>query len=309
MKYLNLSYASAASQQPLPSVSLDFIQSGIKELSFLQTSAIWYALTSNTIGSTSSKFVISGCAKTQTGAGPYTVTVGTGSIFYDGEVMKVNYTQFTVPSTLNYDVYVRPTTYNNPAIDPIQFSDYITRNVHDDKYLTVLIATASGTTPTAPSGSVALSAIQTYLSVPEQCNNAAFSGAFLAQSYGLTPNYQNISSVVTAGVGGWTYSTESLYIPQIAYEVNTGRVVMTGKMHCIDSSLSGGIMFTLPTTYRPVYTKHIPVSTMINGTYSFMNMKVNPNGQIYLMFSGTSQYATASATNWVDLSNISYVKW
>jgi hypothetical protein len=119
-------------EQPLTGPSLAFLQSG--------TSEIVAATIQSLIGdspSASTPYILYGCVKTDLGGGNFSFT--DGYIFYLGEVFKFpGITSIALPDTAVCNIV---TTYDTIA-DPLEFSDGISRNVHQHRTIELIDGTS-----------------------------------------------------------------------------------------------------------------------------------------------------------------------
>jgi hypothetical protein len=137
MKILNISNISSSNAMPIKSGTLQFLQDAHKEaLAGLVTNVIPNPL-ANTI------YILSGC-KNSTTAPIHTLSAGV--LFYNGEIFNFDGATFTLTGLQKAYARIETTQYLTNA-DPVQFTDGVSRNVHNVRKIVIENTTVSSGLP------------------------------------------------------------------------------------------------------------------------------------------------------------------
>lgn len=127
MKILNISDISSSTAMPIKSGTLQFLQDAHKEaIAGLVTNVIPTPL-ANTI------YILSGCKNTTT-APIHTLTAGV--LYYNGEIFNFDGATFTLTGLQKAYARIETTQYITNA-DPVQFTDGVSRNVHNIRKIVI----------------------------------------------------------------------------------------------------------------------------------------------------------------------------
>lgn len=137
MKILNISDISSSTAMPIKSGTLQFLQDAHKEaIAGLVTNVIPTPL-ANTI------YILSGCKNTTT-APIHTLTAGV--LYYNGEIFNFDGATFTLTGLQKAYARIETTQYITNA-DPVQFTDGVSRNVHNIRKIVIENTTTSSGLP------------------------------------------------------------------------------------------------------------------------------------------------------------------
>ena len=137
MKILNISDISSSNAMPIKSGTLQFLQDAHKEaLAGLVTNVIPTPV-ANTI------YILSGC-KNSTTAPIHTLSAGV--LFYNGEIFNFDGATFTLTGLQKAYARIETTQYLTNA-DPVQFTDGVSRNVHNIRKIVIENTTTSSGLP------------------------------------------------------------------------------------------------------------------------------------------------------------------
>lgn len=137
MKVLNISDISSSNAMPIKSGTLQFLQDAHKEaLAGLVTNVIPTPI-ANTI------YILSGC-KNSTTAPIHTLSAGV--LFYNGEIFNFDGATFTLTGLQKAYARIETTQYLTNA-DPVQFTDGVSRNVHNVRKIVIENTTVSSGLP------------------------------------------------------------------------------------------------------------------------------------------------------------------
>ena len=127
MKILNISDVSTSNAMPIKSGTLQFLQDAHKEaIAGLVTNVIPTPL-ANTI------YILSGC-KNSTVAPIHTLSAGV--LYYNGEIFNFDGATFTLTGLQKAYARIETTQYLTNA-DPVQFTDGVSRNVHNIRKIVI----------------------------------------------------------------------------------------------------------------------------------------------------------------------------
>lgn len=238
-------------QQPFTGLSLDFLQTGTKQMVF---ALCWNIVKSKGLSYSSTvPYLISSTAN----AG----FTSDGVVFYGGEL----YIMTENIASLQYAVI---DTTPDATADPLLFTDNVSRNVHNNRYLT-FSASATG---------------------------ALFDFNNIVDATGL---YQPATVVGSGGSApafgsGWTATDYVTF-----RKSGSGLITLGGS--ATKATLPDGIIFTLPTGYRPAaYSIFLPVLILQGITPVMTQLIIDTSGQVGL------PYPAADASTTVYLNNISF---
>ena len=122
---------------PVKSGTLEFIQDAYKEAFTAVIANITESPVMGTI------YILSGCRNTST-APIYTTT--TGWVYYNGEIYQVPAASFTLTGLQNAYARIETTQFTTNA-DPVQFTDGVSRNVHNIRRIVIEGTVASSGLP------------------------------------------------------------------------------------------------------------------------------------------------------------------
>ena len=238
-------------QQPFTGLSLDFLQTGEKQMIF--------AICQNILKS-------KGFAYSATV--PYLISptsnagfTSDGIIFYGGElyIMRENV------ASLQYTVI---DTTPDATADPLLFTDNVSRNVHNNRYLT-FSASATG---------------------------ALFDFNNIVDATGL---YQP-ATVVGSGGSAPAFGSGWTAVDGVAFRKSgSGLIALNGSLQ--KTTNPTGVMFVLPTGYRPLtYDRYFPVYILQGATIASAILVIDTSGNVGLL------NPSASANTYVYLEGISF---
>jgi hypothetical protein len=221
-------------QQPFTGLSLDFLQTGTKQMVF--------ALCWNIIKSKG--FTYSATVPYYIAATADAGFTSDGVVFYGGELylMTENF------AGLQYAVI---DTTPDATADPLLFTDNISRNVHNNRYLSYS-ASATG----------ALFDVNNIVNAM-----VSFMPAITVGSGGSAPSFQN----------SWAASTAVKFRKNI-----DGLLSLEGV--ATKATTSGGTIFTLPVGYRPSVQKYISCYLVQAGAIVTEFLIVDTNGDVSINF-------------------------
>jgi hypothetical protein len=290
MKFLSTTYSSSVSYQPLSAPSLEFVQNGTKELALnLAKSIIETTNGPFAPASLSVPYVLWGCVAINF-FGSYIISAG--AILYQGEV-------YTVPiysTTLGTGIFnAHITTFNSPSLDPTQFSDFATHNVHNDRYISwtqdsAYVAVGPNDFP--------FTSLSYTTDVPSQITTE-----ILAASASMT-SYVNYSGWATPTIlNGWNNGT----LVRLA-KSDRGDVTMQGLVNISGSAPTSDIFMTLPSFAKPSRDLYIPSFGFdaATGDYHSFTIKFSSTSGNAEIQSVTGFSPTAS-TSWFVLDGIHYI--
>jgi len=138
MKRLDTTPITASNQFPVKSGTLDFIQDAHKETaSQIVTSLLGYNPVADTI------YILSGCVNSATLPAH---NISAGTLFINGEIYAFDGASFTLSGLNKAYARIETTQYTTNA-DPVQFTDGISRNVHNIRKIVVEATTTSSGLP------------------------------------------------------------------------------------------------------------------------------------------------------------------
>lgn len=263
MKYVNMQFATNASEQPIKSGTVDFVQQSYQELAVNQAAAtigflnnyynaLGYGTYDATYGALSptTPYVVSGCILGSYGGGKRMF----GEILWNNSVYRV------LPNTISYTsgpLYASFLTSSSVTLDPTTFSDFTPHNVHND--ITIQFGTSSV-------GSIFQYTDLVYpTSVGTQINNAVAT---------LTPLIYLGSWINLPLATGWTATS---YVPQYRTD-GVGRIYLRGT--AVAGSGATSVLGTLPTGFWPTYQMNFPCYCNLSGTPGVSFVDINGAGVV-----------------------------
>lgn len=278
MKFLDTSFASDSSQQPLKSVSVDFMQSGTKEIAKWLTYGEFFDNSATTTFSDTIPYVIYGLIPTVIGGGPPTYNWTDGAVLYGNEIYRVN--GFTI-STYLTDFYATASVYYAPTLDPTEFSDFVTHNVHKDTTLNI----------NTTSGLFNLNALVYKNPTTIQVSDGV--APFIPETWNTLSGFG--SGWVTPGAGTGV-------VPR--YSKTGYQIFFNGEIK--SSGYATNSICTIPSGYRP--TQHVRIVCNMYNVNTDLNqvatVNISPAGVMFIR--DAAQLPTASGW-YLDLSAINYL--
>lgn len=297
MKFLSTTYSSSVSYQPLSAPSLEFVQNGTKEIALnLAASLVENANGPFNPATTTTPYVLWGLVSFNLFG---TIYISAGAVLYRGEI----YTSplfSAVAGTGIYNAHI--TTFNSPSLDPTQFSDFATHNVHNDRYLTW---TQDSAYVTAGVNDFPFTALSYLTDTPTQIATATASMiASIAAATASMVSYVDYSGWANMTMlNSWAYSV----IPRVAKSYR-GDVSIQGIVNISSTVPTADVMFTVPSYAKPSRDLYIPSFGFdaSDNTYSSFTIKISSSSGNVEVQRVTGYTATAS-TSWIALDGIHYI--
>lgn len=223
--------------QPFTTNSLNFLQGSIKNVvAYLTETLIGNGYQPNV------PYALWGLQYGGTQSAPTSVNIG--YIFYNGEI----YSCGGFSGTLTTNALFTPTIIQDPVADPLEFTDLVLRNVHNNN---ILVVTDSGTVVSP--------------------------GFLLSQVVYLTPQ------IITASITGTGYSGTVKYFIDYGKQI----VYLNGSIQKSTPAVTGDALLTLPPGLSPTVNKML-VSILTTGSSTVACfIQVNTTGVINIEFAPT----------------------
>jgi len=238
-------------QQPFTGLSLDFLQEGNKQMIF--------AICQNIIKSHGLTYNV---------AVPYLISATSNAGFPSDGIVFFNDELYIMRENVASLTYAVIDTTPDTVADPLLFTDNVTRNVHNNRYLE-FTNTLSGS----------LFAIADIIDI----TRAQIMPVVTVGSGGSAPAYQN----------SWGASTAVTYRKNI-----DGLLYLQGI--ATKATTSTGTIFTLPVGYRPTVQKYVSCYLAQAGSIVTDFLAIDTSGNVSL------NYAPASANTFLYLDGVSF---